>query len=189
MKKNAIELLRTAEINLLNSFKGIRPSEVDRRTQPEFNSISWIFGHCVGHFHMVLCSTCQDVKLLTDDALHYYRYGTSKEEIDSSDSPLTFGELVDEYLKVSQMGFNYLEQLGEADFHRVMFPEIQETLSKSVQRMALHYLGHVGQIVLIRRALGNPGFSFVGGVQENDRKRMFEDWNNWWKESRESFGI
>ena len=73
MKKSAINLLRAAEVNLLNSFKGIKPDEVDRRTQPEFNSVSWIVGHCVVHFHMVLCLTCQDTRLFSKDVMHYFR--------------------------------------------------------------------------------------------------------------------
>jgi hypothetical protein len=189
MKKSTINLLRAAEMNLLNSFKGILPDEVNRRTQPEFNSISWIFGHCAVHFHMVLCLTCQETRLFSKDVGHFYRYGTTKDEIESTDSPFTFEQLVEEYLEVSKVGFSYLETLDDEAYGEVLFPEMEETLQESIQRIALHYLGHVGQIVLIRRALSNPGPSFVGGLQESDYRRMQEDWNSWWDESKKTFGV
>jgi len=187
MKESAIDLLRIAECNLLFSFKDIKPEEVNERINPEFNSISWILGHCFSHFHMILCTTCQETNLLSEDATHYYRYGTTKQEIDSIETPMTFEELVDTYLDISTSGFSYLKQLDETHFGQVIFPEIDETLEKSVQRLSLHFLGHVGQIVLIRRALGNPGSSFVGGVQLKRRKTMMEEWTSWWQTSKRKF--
>ncbi|MFW9768594.1 MAG: DinB family protein [Candidatus Thorarchaeota archaeon] len=187
MKKSAINLLRAAEVNLLNSFKGIQPDEVTIRPQPEFNSISWIVGHCFVHFHMVLCLTCQDTRLFSKDVMHYYRYATTKEEIDTVSPPFSFDELVDEYLGVSEKGFSYLDSLDDDAYPEILFPEINETLEESIQRIALHYLGHVGQIVLIRKAIGNPGPTFVGGLQEPDYIRMFDSWRSWWSESKESF--
>jgi len=100
---------------------------------------------------------------------------------------MTFEELVDTYLDISTSGFSYLKQLDETHFGQVIFPEIDETLEKSVQRLSLHFLGHVGQIVLIRRALGNPGSSFVGGVQLKRRKTMMEEWTSWWQTSKRKF--
>ncbi|MHA2077624.1 MAG: DinB family protein [Candidatus Thorarchaeota archaeon] len=182
-----MDLLRTAETNLLYSFMNVQPDEVNLRTQKEFNSIAWIVGHCAVHFHMVLCLTCQDTRLFSKDVMHHYRYGTTKVEIDRAESPFTFEELIDEYLGVSDTGFSYLKSLDEDAFGEVHFPEINETLQQSLQRIALHYLGHVGQIVLIRKALGNPGASFVGGVQECDRIEMREEWNTWWKAEKQRF--
>ena len=189
MKKSTIELLRIAECNLLYSFKDIQPEEVNKRIIPDFNSISWMLGHCFAHFHMILCSTLQKTKLLTDDESHFYRYGTTKQEIDDVGSPLTFEELIDKYLEISESGYSHLEQLDESDFRKIIFPEIEETLVTSIQRMSLHYLGHVGQIVLIRKALGNPGSSFVGGAHPERRKKMLDEWNSWWTKSKQSFNI
>ncbi|MCK4568355.1 MAG: hypothetical protein KAU48_13700, partial [Candidatus Thorarchaeota archaeon] len=69
----------------------------------------------------------------------------------------------------------------------VIFPKIEETLETSIQRISLHFLGHVGQIVLIRRSLGNPGSSFVGGLHPRVRKQMHEEWTSWWSESKSRF--
>lgn len=189
MKESTIDLLRIAECNLLYSFKDIQLEEVNKRIKPEINSISWILGHCFSHFHMVLLTTCQEINLLTDDEIHFYRYGTTKQEIDDVGSPITFEELVDKYLEISTSGFSYLEQLIDADFREVIFPEIEETLGRSIQRMSLHYLGHVGQIVLIRRDLGNPGSSFVGGAHPKRRKQMMDEWTSWWQMSKKEFAI
>jgi len=189
MKESTIDLLHIAESNLLYSFKDIRPEEVIKQAIPGSNTISWILGHCFSHFHVVLSKTCQDIQLLSDDATHYYRYGTTKEEIASTESMLTFEELVDKYLEISAMSFTYLKKLDNADFKRVIFPEIEETLERSIQRISLHFLGHVGQIVMIRRSLGNPGSSFVGGSHPNSRKKMREEWTSWWLELKSRFNF
>lgn len=189
MKESTIHLLRIAETNLLYSFKDIQPEEVNTRFNPEFNSISWILGHCFSHFHMVLCFTLQGIKLFNEAESNYYRYGTTKQETDDVDPPMTFEGLVDKYLEVSASGFAHLEHLDEVDFTRMIFPKSEETLEKSVQRVSLHYLGHVGQIVLIRKGLGNPGASFVGGYPSERRSEMIEEWNNWWKNSKHEFNV
>lgn len=187
MKESTIDLLRIAESNLLYSFKDIKPEEVNKHIAPEINTISWILGHCFAHFHMVLSVTCQETQLLSEEVAHYYRYGTTKEEIETTESSMTFEELVDKYLGISAMSFTYLETLDDTDFKKVIFPEIEETLVTSVQRLSLHFLGHVGQIVLIRRSLGNPGSSFVGGAHPNTRKQMLDEWTSWWSESKSRF--
>ena len=187
MKESTTDLLRIAESNLLYSFKDIQPEEVNKQISPDINTISWILGHCFAHFHMVLIQTCQETQILSDDAIHYFRYGTSKEEIARTESMMTFEELVDKYLEMSAMSYAYLETLDDADFKKVIFPKIEETLGTSIQRLSLHYLGHVGQIVMIRRSLGNPGSSFVGGAHPSTRKTILDEWTSWWLESKSSF--
>ncbi|MHA1662017.1 MAG: DinB family protein [Candidatus Thorarchaeota archaeon] len=189
MKESTIDMLRMAESNLLYSFKDIQPEEVHKRINPEFNSISWMLGHCFAHFHMILCSTSQGENLLNEDVIHYYRYGTTKREIDEVGSLITFEELVDTYLEISKSGYSYLEQLNANDFRQVIFPDYEETLVTNIQRMSLHYLGHVEQIVLIRKSLGNPGASFVGGAHPERRKKMLDEWISWWKTSKKSFNV
>ena len=48
-------------------------------------------------------------------------------------------------------------------------------------------LGHTGQIVLIRRMFDNPFWSFVGGVNKENRKELREEWATWWKEKKEKY--
>ena len=185
----AIEFLEIAEANLLNSLVKLRPEDVYKQAHPQFNTIAWIVGHCAVHFHMVLSKTCQGKSIFSDEIGHYFRYGTTKKEISESELPITFSELIDEYLQISSEGFLYLHTLGDADFEKVIFPEINETLMHSIQRIALHYMGHMGQIVLLRRALANPGPTFVGGVKESSRKKMREEWISWWNNVRDDFKI
>jgi hypothetical protein len=138
---------------------------------------------------MVLCDTCRGKKVFSDAISHYFRYGTTKKEISKTQSPITFAALVNEYLKISSDGFSYLQTLNDADFEKVIFPEINETLLNSIQRIALHYMGHVGQMVLLRRALGNPGPSFVGGAKKSSREKMRQDWMSWWSENKDDYEI
>ena len=170
-KSIAIDILEIAEVNLFNSLLKLRPEDVNKQALPVFNTITWIFGHCAAHFHMVLCDTCQGKEIFSEEVTHYFRYGTTKEEIAETAAPLTFSELIDEYLRISESGFSYLQTLDDEDFEKVIFPKIDETLLQSIERIAFHYMGHMGQIVLLRRALGNPGPSFVGGSHESGRKK------------------
>lgn len=186
-KSIAIETLEIAELNLLNSFLGIRPEDIQKQVLPEINNIMWILGHCFIHFHMVLCSTCQETEMISKEIGHYFRFGTTKEEISRDGPPLSFQKLVEEYLKISASGLAYLHSLKDEDFEKVIFPEYGEDLLRSIQRIAMHYMGHVGQIVLIRRALGNPGPTFVGGVSSIGRSKIKEKWNAWWSENRDTF--
>ncbi|KXH74470.1 MAG: hypothetical protein AM326_09885 [Candidatus Thorarchaeota archaeon SMTZ-45] len=186
-KAIAIETLEIAESNLLNSFMGVRPDEIHEQAHPEFNSIIWILGHCFTHFHLVLCSKCQETEIFTEDIAHYFRFGTTKEEISKTGPPMTFAKLIDEYLKISASGFSYLQSIDDEDLEKVIFPEYGENLLQSIQRIGLHYMGHVGQIVLIRRALGNPGATFVGGISSIGRSKIREKWDKWWSENRNDF--
>ena len=186
-KSIAIDLLEIAEVNLLNSILMIRPEDVHKQVLPEFNTITWILGHCFSHFHMVLCDTCQGKEMLSEGTTHHFRYGTTKEEIAETGTPMTFTQLIDDYLRISSDGFSYLQTLDGEDFEKVIFPKIDETLLQSIERIAFHYMGHMGQIVLIRSALGNPGPSFVGGAHESGRKKMREEWRAWWSDNKENF--
>ena len=186
-KEIAIDILEIAEVNLLYSLLEIRPEDVHKQALPDFNTITWIFGHCAAHFHMVLCDTCQGKEMFSEEVTHYFRYGTTKEEIAKTESQLTFSQLIDEYLRISTVGFSYLRSLEDEDFDRVIFPKIGETLLQSIERIAFHFMGHMGQIVLLRRALCNPGPSFVGGAQESGRSKMREEWSTWWTDNKEDF--
>ena len=189
IKSLAIDILEIAEVNLLDSLLKIRPDDVHKQVLPEFNTIAWIVGHCASHFHMVLCETCQGTELMSEDVAHHFRYGTTKKEIAETGSPLTFSQLIDDYFRISSDGFSYLQTLEDEDFEKVIFPKIDETLLQSIERISFHFMGHMGQIVLLRRALGNPGPTFVGGAHETSRQRMREEWNSWWVENKEDFKI
>jgi hypothetical protein len=188
-KSIAIDLLEIAEVNLLYSVLKIRPEDVHKQVIPEFNTIGWILGHCITHFHAVLFDICQGKKMFSDTTAHYFRYGTTKDEIAETGYTMTFSQLIDDYLRISADGFSYLQSLEDEDFQKVISPKFGETLLHGIERIAFHYMGHMGQIVLLRRALGNPGPSFVGGAKKSGRKKMREEWDSWWVENREAFKI
>ena len=188
-KSIAIDILKIAEANLLNSILKIRPEDVHKHVLPEFNTITWILGHCISHFHSVLCDTCQGKEMFSKETAHHFRYGTTKEEIAETGTPLTFSQLIDDYIQISVDGFSYLQSLEDEDFDKVIFPEINETLLQSIERLSFHFMGHMGQIVLLRSALGNPGPSFVGGAQESSRQRMRDEWDSWWSDNKGDFKI
>ncbi|MHA1959553.1 MAG: hypothetical protein ACW99U_04950 [Candidatus Thorarchaeota archaeon] len=188
VKETALELLKIAECNLLLSMKDLRPSDVHEQALPQFNPISWIFGHCATHLHWVIGIMERGERIFSKEVVHYYRYGTTKEEILGDSPPITFPELVDGFLDVSRSGYVYLGGLEEEDILGPFAGEPKESILQTIKRIAFHYLGHSGQILLIRSALGNPGpFYFVSGVSEEPRKKLLDEWNSWWESSRAQF--
>jgi hypothetical protein len=186
--KDAItDLLATSECNLLMFLKGLRAEDIYTQVSPELNHIAWIFGHCAVHFDWVLSLLTEGSRAFSEEVCHYYRYGTTKSEILDGGPPISFGELVDSYLEVSESFFNYLAEIEEDTLHGDFPGEVSENLLQTILRVSLHFMGHAGQIVLIRRALGNPGSSFVSGVKRESREQIMGDWHDWWNSSRESF--
>ncbi len=181
--------LEVAECNLLYSFKGLLPDQVYKQVNPDFNQIAWIFGHCAVHFHWVIDLVYQKKRTYSEEVCHYYRYGTTKDEILDKGAPLTFYDLVEKYLEISKSSFEYLKTVND-DFIFTEFPDDpKESLYQTLNTVALHYMGHMGQIVNIRRALGNPGPSFVDGRTESHRTLVLEEWNEWWAKERDEFRI
>ena len=188
-KETVIEVLEIAECNLLYSFKGLRPDEIYSQVNPELNHIAWIFGHCAVHLHWIVDLEYQKKRTYSEEVCHYYRYGTTKDEILSDTPPINFYDLVEKYLEISQSSFAYLNSVDDEAIY-VDFPvEPKESLYQTLNTVALHYMGHMGQIVMIRRALGNPGPSFVDGVTKSRRDVVMKEWNEWWAQERNAFKI
>jgi len=47
----------------------------------------------------------------------------------------------------------------------------------------------MGQIILIRRVLENPGRAFVTELSIADTNSRGEDWDAWWATARDSFQV
>ncbi len=189
VKETIIDLFATSECNLLLSLKELRPNELYRQVTPEFNQIGWIFGHCAVHLHWILNLMKKGIPTFSKEVCHYYRYGATKKEILDGEPPITFSDLVDGYLKESQAFFEYLRELQDDEFHADFPGEPGEDLLQTVFRVSLHFMGHVGQIVLIRRALGNPGPSFVYGVTRQARDGFLNAWHAWWNNNSGQFSV
>jgi hypothetical protein len=187
IKEANIDLLATSECNLLMSLKGLRADETYRQVLPEFNHIGWIFGHCAVHLDWVLSFMTEGERAFSEEVSHYYRYGTTKSEILVGGPPVSFRNLLNGYLRVSESFFSFLANIEEDRFYEAFLGEPNENLIQTILRVSLHFMGHAGQIVLIRQGLGNPGPSFVSGVKKESRKRIMVDWHDWWTSSKKSF--
>jgi len=190
IKETTIELLKIAEVNLLISFYGLEPDQITKKSKPEVNPIDWIYGHCISHMDFIYGELCQGSRLLPSEVGKLVSYGASKESI-AKGLPISFKELVEYGLKITERTYKYLQNLPEEKYHEE--PEkhegkgANETVVKATQRVALHIMGHMGQIIMIRRILGDGGGGFVGGMSAENRVTMKEKWTEWWNENKEKF--
>ncbi|MCG3222745.1 MAG: DUF1572 family protein, partial [Candidatus Heimdallarchaeota archaeon] len=122
---------------------------------------------------------------LTDKQRKYHAYRVSKNEI--KQFPFSFKELIDIYLSFSKDFFEKLKSLSEEDYSKIKAPDDNENLKHMMQRITLHYMGHTGQIVLLRRIFDDPFWSFVGGVSEKERNKLREEWIKWWEENKKAY--
>ncbi|MFQ5820835.1 MAG: DinB family protein [Candidatus Heimdallarchaeota archaeon] len=190
IKDLSIDSLEIAECNLLLSIKGIQPEDVNKQLFPEINAISWIIGHCADQLDSFFGLWCQGKRILTEQQHDLFRYGASKETVKEA-LPLSFGEIINNYLRISDACFSFLKGLSEDEFRNVPRDHPshlnQESLFQLIQRASLHFMGHMGQILVIRRALGNPGLSFVSGLDKVQREKILNSWKNWWDENKAKF--
>ena len=190
IKELSIESLEIAECNLLLSLKGVRPEDVNQQLFPEINPIAWIFGHCADQMDSFFGLWCQGKRILTDPQHTLFQFGAVKDKI-TANLPLPFGEIVHNYHRISDSSFSYLKGLTPEEFWQVpgdpSLHSNQESLLQLIQRASLHFMGHMGQILLIRRALGNPGLSFVSGIAKDRREKIMNTWKCWWEENKAKF--
>ena len=190
IKDLSFTLLEIADCNLLLSTIGLEKEQVLKQIGEEVNHIAWIFGHCTSHMDYIFGELCQGKSLLTEEESKYFAYGVSKDKVNEG-LPTTFKDLIESYLKIREGAFDYLKKLPEEKYREV--PEVdagkqaKESVMQAIQRVALHYMGHMGQIVLIRRAIGNPGFGFVAGMSKENREKRIAQWMKWWEENKEDF--
>lgn len=190
IKDSTIELLEISDINLLVSFYGLSKDQITKQPRPEINPISWIYGHCISHLDFIYGELCLGSRILPREVSKLVSYGATKGEV-LEGLPISFKELVEFGLQISNRTFSYLEKLPEEKFYELPEKDFKkkssENIIKVTQRVALHLMGHMGQIVLIRRLLGDPGSGFVGGMNGRDRAGMKERWTKWWEENKSSY--
>jgi len=101
----------------------------------------------------------------------------------------SFKEIIDMYLQISQTFFGMLREFPIEAFNDN--PRgTGEILNKRIKRIALHYLGHTGQVVLIRKMLGrgiSGAYGFVKAMSILTRKKIRKEWLEWWTENKENF--
>ncbi|MCG3226212.1 MAG: hypothetical protein H7645_04775 [Candidatus Heimdallarchaeota archaeon] len=166
-KKQLIEILEIADVNLLMSIKDLDPEDVEKQIQFDINSIKRIFGHCVNQMDK------------------YLSKATKKRMIKSEES---FGKYVELYLQISEEFLELIKKTPEEDYNKPI--DKGEKLGTIIQRIALHYMGHLGQIYLIRRSIGREisgAYSFVLALSESSRKKLKKEWLTWWNENKKSY--
>jgi len=190
IKELTIDLLEIAEINLLMSFYGLEPEQINKQWKPEINPITWIYGHCISHMDLIYGELCQGSRLLPKEVGMLVSYGASKENVEKG-LPISFKELIEYGMKISERTFDYLKKLPLEKFYELPEKDVEnktdESIMKATQRVALHISGHMGQIILLRRLIGDKGGVFVGGMSNEQRVSLKEKWLKWWEENKEKF--
>lgn len=184
IKNELISLLKIAETNFLMSIKELNPDLVNRKIVENVNAIAWIVGHCVLNFDRCL-SMFTNEQQLTKDESEYYIYGSSKDGI--KDSSLPFVKLIDIHLELTTKLYEILEKHDVTKYEEIPHEQAKGKLSDIIKSIALHVMGHVGQIVLIRRMAEEPFWSFVRGVEKEDQKELRKTWITWWKENKTQY--
>ena len=187
LKKYAIESLEIAQWNVLKAIFRLQPEDFEEEIKPNFNPINWILGHLTIQMDYNFNYLCQGKRIVTEAFLQYYH--PPRVEIEEiTDFPLSIKELIDTFLEVSESSFNYLNNLPEEKFSEL--PEHNEnnteTVSELLQRVSLHFLGHTGQIIWIKKHLGKGG-AFVMGIKKKQRDDSKIKWQKWWNENKEKY--
>ena len=187
LKKYAIESLEIAQWNVLKAIFRLQPEDFEEEIKPNFNPINWILGHLTIQMDYNFNYLCQGKRIVTEAFLQYYH--PPRVEIEEiTDFPISIKELIDTFLEVSESSFNYLKNLPEEKFSEL--PEHNEnnteTVSELLQRVSLHFLGHTGQIIWIKKHLGKGG-AFVMGIKKKQRDDSKIKWQKWWNENKEKY--
>ncbi len=193
LKEYAIDLIEVAYYNLLQTIYMVRPDVVYVQISPEVNCIAWIVGHLAAHMDGRLVWGCQGVSVLGKYGWikgSPFITGSSKEEFHQGVG-VTFPELVGALMQIGEMTFSSLREMPEEQFRKLpakLKSKSKETLMTLIQRMSLHFLGHIGQIRVIRRVLGNPARGyFVTGLDKAYRKKIHQRFKDWWEASNTTF--
>ena len=187
LKKFAIETLEIAQWNVLKAIFRLHPEDFYVEIKPSFNSINWILGHLTIQKDYYFNYLCQGSRIVGEVLRrHYYPPRDNVAEI--LDFPLSVKDLINLFLKVSDSSFNYLRNLPEKKFNDLPKHNKNntETVSELIQRVSLHYLGHTGQIIWIKKHLGKGG-SFVMGVKKKQRDDSIKKWLKWWNDNKENY--
>lgn len=197
LKEFAIDVLETAYVNLLQTLWGIKPdvveAQINPEINPEINPIIWIVGHCAAHMDGQFLLQAQGKSVMGECGWRKgspFLTGSSKEDIVQG-CLITFKEIVDGLLEIGDETFAYLQELPEEAFRYLpakITTRSKESVLTNIQRMALHFMGHMGQIRVIRRVLNNKGCGyFVTGIDPAYRKQVKQRFIDWWDANKPKF--
>jgi len=187
LKEFAIDTFDIAEWNVLRAIMRLKPADLEYQITTNSNPIRWILGHLMWHMDRIFNQLCKGKSELKEEIRYCFATGAEKMNPDSFPIPLM--ELVDSFLEISRSSFDYLQNLPEEKILQLPENNIEgntETVGELLQRISLHFLGHTGQIYLIKRELGKGGY-FVTGVKKKQREDSRKKWYIWWNKNRESY--
>ncbi|MFX0207702.1 MAG: hypothetical protein ACFFDT_17065 [Candidatus Hodarchaeota archaeon] len=187
LKTFAIETFEIAEWNVLKAIFRLKPKNFEKQITPTLNPIRWIIGHLTMHMDTIFNFLCLGERKLDQNFRDYFTSGPDREK--ERKFPISYKELIEKFLEFSETSFDYLYNLPEEKFTEL--PEKNdesntETLSELIQRISLHFLGHTGQIYLVKRELGKGGY-FVTGVKKKHRDTSRIKWLEWWNDNKENY--
>ncbi|MFX1284850.1 MAG: hypothetical protein ACFFB5_14410 [Promethearchaeota archaeon] len=187
LKTFAIETFEIAEWNVLKSIFRLKSKDFEVQIKPYFNPIRWIIGHLTMHMDTIFNHLCLGERKLSQEFRDYFNLGPEREK--EKEFPISYRELIDTFLEFSQISLNYLYNLPEEKFTDL--PEKNdekntETVCELIQRISLHFLGHTGQIYMIKRELGKGGY-FVTGVKKDNRDTSRIKWIKWWNANKDNY--
>ena len=187
LKDYAIDTLDIAQWNVLRAIMRLKPADLEYQITSNLNSIQWILGHVTWQLDYIFNQLCQGESILDADV--WKCFATGAEKLESDEFPLSQRNLIYALLEVSSASFEYLQGLPEDGFHEL--PEHNtgtntEIVGELIQRVALHLLGHTGQIYWIKRELGKGGY-FVTGVKKKMREDSRKKWLTWWNKNKEKY--
>lgn len=191
LKEFALDTLEIVICNFTVSLYGIEPENITKQISKDSNHIFWILGHCASHLDVVFGLQCQGKSLLKEEQHKYFSYGIDK-EVAHTKPEISYSDFMELFLKITENTFEYLEKLPEEEFREL--PQNlgeksgKESILMGIQRVALHLMGHMGQITTIRRKLGNPvPMAFVAGMTKESRNSRNDKYRKWWNENKEKF--
>lgn len=186
-KTFAIETFEIAEWNVLKAIFRLKPKDLEKQISPNLNPIRWIIGHLTMHMDTIFNYLCFGERKFSQEFRDYLTSGLEREA--EKEFPVSYKELIDTFLEFSQTSFSYLYDLPEEKFNAL--PENNdnsntETVNELIQRISLHFLGHTGQIYLIKREIGKGGY-FVTGVKKKGREDSRTKWLKWWNDNKDNY--
>ncbi|MFX1253536.1 MAG: hypothetical protein ACFFCZ_18140 [Promethearchaeota archaeon] len=187
LKTFAVETFEIAEWNVLKAIFRLKSEDFEKQITPNINPIRWILGHLILQMDSIFNFLCLGKRKISQEFRDYFASGIERENEDNF--PVSYMELVDTFLDFSKTGINYLYSLPEEKFNEL--PENNdnkntETISELIQRISLHFLGHTGQIYLVKRELGKGGY-FVTGIKKKNREASKIKWLNWWSNNKGNY--
>jgi hypothetical protein len=101
--------------------------------------------------------------------------------------PISFNIVINSYLKISSRFKEILHDIPAENYLNRETGESREEIYRWLQRITLHYMGHTGQISTLKRILEDDAHYFMQGVTDDSRKKIREEWDEWWNANQQNY--